>query len=106
MDALDKHVRNHYEAVALDTNQIHRILTSGFRHSTLFCPISGAITAGILALASMAIHHHTSIGERADRTRREAVMNHSTRPDLEFMPDKIDTSNQKMALLPFYHQFA
>jgi hypothetical protein len=101
MDTLDKHVRDHYEAAALETNQLQRIMTSSSRHSTLFRPVSGAIAAGILVLASMAVHHQTSIGERTDRTLREAAMNHSTRLDLEFMSDKIDTLNQKMALLPF-----
>lgn len=101
MDTLDKNVRKHYEGIALETDQLHRIISAKPRRHTLFRPVSSAIAAGILVLASMAVHHHTSIGERTDRTLREAAMNHSTRLELEFMSDELDTLNQQMALLPF-----
>lgn len=101
MDTLDKHIRAHYEATSLEKDQLHRIMNSGSAERRVFRVLSGAIAAGVLLLASLAVHHQTSIGERADRTLREAALNHSTRLDLEFTSDQINTLNQQMALLPF-----
>lgn len=101
MDTLDKHIRNHYESTALEADQLQRILTSGTKRHTSFRPISAAIAASILVLASLTVHHQTSIGERTDRTLREAAMNHSTRLDVEFTSNEIASLNQQMTLLPF-----
>ena len=98
---LEKRLRAHYESTALDAEHLDIIRRSGTRQRRLFRPLTGAIAASIMVAASLAVHHQTSIGERTDRTLREAAMNHSTRLDLEFMSDEVDTLNRQMDLLPF-----
>ena len=108
-DALDARLRAHYARRRPDARTLaslaeaargtaHRTARSHFPFVRLAL---GAALAASLAVASVALHLAGSVGERTERTVREAAMNHNARLTLEFAAADLDALGETMTRLPF-----
>lgn len=104
-DGLDDRLRTHYAGAALDRRTRSTLLAATraaarSRRPVLRLAFGTALVAS-LALASVVLHLAGSVGERTERTVREAAMNHNARLTLEFAAADLDALSDTMARLPF-----